>query len=108
MKVTTSCAQSGEAFTKAAQADPKAYQAYYSLGVVQERLKDRAGAASSYQKAFGVVPSYEPAIVAFGMLKAKTGAAAEADAFLTKKRSEVPKSAAIPAASRVTSVWRSV
>lgn len=85
-------------FSRAAQADPRAYQAFYSLGVVQERLKDRAGAAASYQKAFGVVPSYEPAIVAYGMLKAKQGQASEADAFLTKKRGEVPKSAAIPAA----------
>lgn len=87
-----------DAFTRATQADPKAYQAFYSLGVVQERLKDRTGAAASYQKAYGVVPSYEPAIVAYGMLKAKQGQTAEADQFLTKKRGEIPKSAAIPAA----------
>ncbi len=87
-----------DAFTKATQADPNAYQAYYSLGVVQERLKDKSGAASSYSKAYGIVGSYEPAIVAYGMLKAKSGAGGEADQFLTKKRTEVPKSAAIPAA----------
>lgn len=87
-----------DAFTRATQADPKAYQAFYSLGVVQERLKDRGGAATSYSRAYGVVPAYEPAIVAFGMLKAKQGQTAEADTFLTRKRSEVPKSAAIPAA----------
>lgn len=87
-----------DSFTRAGQADPKAYQAFYSLGVVQERLKDSNGAAASYQKAYGVVPSYEPAIVAYGMLKAKKGQTGEADQFLTKKRGEVPKSAAIPAA----------
>jgi len=87
-----------DSFTKATQADPSAYQAFFSLGVVQERLKDRTGASASYAKAYGIVGSYEPAIVAYGMLKAKNGAAGEADQFLTKKRTEVPKSAAIPAA----------
>lgn len=31
-------------FTKATEADPKAYQAYYSLGVIRERLGNGSGA----------------------------------------------------------------
>ena len=56
-----------DGFSKASQADSKAYQAFYSLGVVQERLKDKTGAAASYERAYTIVPSYEPAIVAAGI-----------------------------------------
>lgn len=84
-------------FTQATSADPKAYQAFYSLGVVQERLRDD-GAYASYRQAYTIIPDYEPAIVAFGMLKAKRGNLSEADTFLTQKRGQVPKSAAVIAA----------
>lgn len=84
-------------FQEATSADPKAYQAFYSLGVVQERLKDD-GAAASYRQAYTVLPDYEPAIVAYGLLKARKGQTSEADSFLTQKRGELPKSAAVCAA----------
>ena len=84
-------------FQQATQADPKAYQAFYSLGVVQERLRD-AGASPSYRQAYTVVPDYEPAIVAFALLKARKGQTSEADSFLTQKRGQMPKSAPVLAA----------
>ena len=84
-------------FTDATSADPKAYQAFYSLGVVQERLRDD-GAAASYRQAYTLIKDYEPAIVAYGMLKARKGPISEADSFLTQKHGEIPKSAAVTAA----------
>ena len=47
-------------FTQATQADPKAYQAFYSLGVVRERLNESSGALTSYRQATTVVADYEP------------------------------------------------
>jgi tetratricopeptide (TPR) repeat protein len=84
-------------FTDATNADPKAYQAYYSLGVVLERLKDD-GAAAAYRQSYTVLPSYEPGIIAFGVYKAKKSQLSDADSFLTQKKGEMPKSAAITAA----------
>ncbi|MBW2526904.1 MAG: tetratricopeptide repeat protein [Deltaproteobacteria bacterium] len=84
-------------FKQATAADPKAYQAFYSLGVVEERL-GRSGAASSYRKAFTVVPKYERALVAYGLLLARQGKTSEADAFLSEKRGRMQKSAPIAAA----------
>jgi Tfp pilus assembly protein PilF len=84
-------------FQEATGADPKAYQAFYSLGVVQERLKDD-GALASYRQAYTILPDYEPAIVAYGLLKARKGQTSEADSFLTQKRGELSKSAAVCAA----------
>ncbi|MBI4705493.1 MAG: tetratricopeptide repeat protein, partial [Deltaproteobacteria bacterium] len=84
-------------FEKVTRADAKAHQAYYSLGAVQERLGDK-GAAGSYQKAFAIMPDYEPAIVAFGLMLAKQGAIDDADAFLTERRARMAKSANIAAA----------
>lgn len=85
-------------FSNAAKADPKAYQAYYSLAVVQERLGEQAAALSSYQKALDVVSDYEPAIAGYALLKAETGQLSEAESFLNKKRSQMPDSAAVLAA----------
>lgn len=82
-------------FIAAGQADAKAFQAFYSLGVVQERLKDTEGASSSYKQAFTIVSDYEPAIISFALLKARKNRLSEADSFLTQKRNELPKSAAI-------------
>ncbi len=84
-------------FQEATSADSKAYQAYYSLGVVQERLKDD-GAGASYRQSYTILADYEPAIVAYGMFKARKGQMSEADSFLTQKRGEIPKSAAVTAA----------
>jgi tetratricopeptide (TPR) repeat protein len=83
-------------FEQATQSDPRSHQAFYSLGVVQERLRD-AGAAASYRQAFTLVPDYEPAIIAYAMLLAKKGQLSEADRFLTEKRGQMPKSAAVAA-----------
>lgn len=84
-------------FQQATQADPKAHQAFYSLGVVQDRLRD-PGAAASYKQAFTLVPDYEPAILGYAMHLAKKGALGEADRVLTEKRGQLPKSAAVAAA----------
>ena len=54
-------------FTKATQADSKAYQAFYSLGVVKERVGETSAALTSYRQATTVVPDYEPAIVAYAV-----------------------------------------
>ncbi len=83
-------------FEQAAQSDPRSHQAFYSLGVVQERLRD-PGAAASYRQAFTLVPDYEPAIIAYAMFLAKKGQLSEADRFLTEKRGQMPKSAAVAA-----------
>lgn len=84
-------------FGEAISADPKAHQAYYSLGTTQERLRD-PGAAASYKQAIALVPKYEPAIIAYSILLSRKGQLGEADRFLTQKRGEMPKSAAVVAA----------
>jgi tetratricopeptide (TPR) repeat protein len=83
-------------FQQTTQADPRAHQAFYSLGVVQERLRD-AGAGASYRQAFTIVPDYEPAIIAYAMLLARQSQLSEAERVLTEKRGQMPKSAAIAA-----------
>jgi tetratricopeptide (TPR) repeat protein len=83
-------------FQQAGQADSKAHQAFYSLAVVQERLKE-SGASASYQQALSLVPDYEPAIIGYAMLQAGKNLT-EADRFLTEKRGQMPKSAAVTAA----------
>ncbi|WP_437574457.1 tetratricopeptide repeat protein [Sorangium sp. So ce887] len=83
-------------FTQATQADPRAHQAFYSLGVVQERLRDE-GAGASYRQAFTLVPAYEPAIIAYAMLLARKNQLGEAERLLNEKRGQMPKSAAVAA-----------
>jgi Tfp pilus assembly protein PilF len=85
------------AFTQATQADPGAFQAYYSLGVVQERLGSNA-ALASYKKAYEIVPTYDRAMVAYGVLLGKNGDYANAESFLRKQRGKLPKSAPLAAA----------
>ncbi|MCC6666756.1 MAG: tetratricopeptide repeat protein [Polyangiaceae bacterium] len=87
-----------EQFTKATEADAQAYQAFYSLGVVKERLNESSGAASAYKGAIAVVADYEPAIYSLGVLLARDGKASEAESFLNGKAAKMPKSAAVPAA----------
>ncbi|MBW2458640.1 MAG: tetratricopeptide repeat protein [Deltaproteobacteria bacterium] len=84
-------------FKQATEADSEAFQAFYSLGVVQERLGS-GGAASSYKKAFTLVPKYERAMVAYGLYLAKTGKLSKADSFLNGQRGKNPKSAMLTAA----------
>ena len=83
-------------FQRATQEDPRAHQAFYSLGVVQARLRD-AGAGASYRQAFTIVPDYEPAIIAYAMLLARKNQLSDAERVLTEKRGQMPKSAAIAA-----------
>ena len=83
-------------FTQATVADTTAHQAFYSLGVVQERIRD-AGAPASYRQAIAIVPDYEPAIISYAMLLSKKGNHGDAERFLTEKRGQMPKSAAVAA-----------
>ncbi|MEP7050372.1 MAG: tetratricopeptide repeat protein [Pseudomonadota bacterium] len=85
-------------FTQASQADAKAYQAFYSLGVVRERLNETSGALTSYRQATTVVPDYEPAIVAYAVLLARTGKPDDATDFLNQRQGQMSKSAAVTAA----------
>lgn len=85
-------------FSEATSADAKAYQAFYSLGVVKERLGDRTGALSAYRQATAVVPDYEPAIVAYAVLLARTGRADDALQYLNQRAVAMPRSAAISGA----------
>jgi Tfp pilus assembly protein PilF len=85
-------------FSKAVAADAKAYQAFYSLGVVRERLGETSGALTSYRQATTIVPDYEPALAAYGVLMARNGKADEAAEFLSSRQAQMPKSAAVTAA----------
>jgi tetratricopeptide (TPR) repeat protein len=85
-------------FVAATSADSKAYQAYYSLGVVRERLNETSGALQAYRQATTIVSDYEPAIVAYGVLLARTGKVDEANDFLSARQAQMPKSAAVTAA----------
>src|SRR5690606_14227149 len=57
----------------AIEADADAYQAHYSLGVVEERLRERSKAAASYRKALQLVPDDEQAASALALLWAREG-----------------------------------
>jgi tetratricopeptide (TPR) repeat protein len=85
-------------FSQTTQSDAEAFQAYYSLGVVQERLDKKSAALASYKKAFQIVPEYDRAMVAHGMLLAKKGDLSKADSFFVNQRKKLPKSAALAAA----------
>ena len=85
-------------FVSATQADSKAYQAYYSLGVVRERMNETSGALQAYRQATTIVADYEPAIVAYAVLLARTGKADEANDFLNARQAQMPKSAAVSGA----------
>ncbi len=85
-------------FEQATQADPRAYQAYYSLGVVRERKGNATGALSAYAKAISIVPDYEPAIVSYGVLLAKEGNSSEAEQYLNGRLAKMDKSAAVTTA----------
>lgn len=82
-------------FTKATEADSNAYQAYYSLGVVRERLGNSAGALSGYSKAIAIVADYEPAIVAYAVLTAQQGNPDAAEEYLNGRLAKMERSAAL-------------
>ncbi|MEM9691104.1 MAG: tetratricopeptide repeat protein [Myxococcota bacterium] len=79
-------------FGQAAQADANAYQAHFSLGVLQERLGQQGAALASYRKSYRIVPQYDRAIVAEALLLAKTGKAPEGEQLLTRERAKRSKS----------------
>ena len=79
-------------------ADGKAYQAHYSLGVVEERLGAPSAAASAYRKALDVVPDYEQAAAAQALLMAKGGDHESAARDLRARLSRLPKSAILTGA----------
>jgi len=85
-------------FTTATQADPRAFQAFYSLGTVRERLGNRAGAVSAYRQSLSIVRDYEPAIVGVALVQAQSGQVSEAESFLQSARAQFPDSAAVLAA----------
>ena len=85
-------------FEKTIELDSKAYQAYYSLGVIRERKNNSSGALSAYAKAIAIVPDYEPAIVAYGVLTAKDGNMDEAEQYLNGRLAKLEKSAAVTTA----------
>jgi tetratricopeptide (TPR) repeat protein len=85
-------------FQRATQADSKAFQAYYSLGVVEERLNEISNAVSSYRQATVIVSDYEPAIAAYAILLAKSGKPDQGVDYLNGRMSAMPKSAAVSAA----------
>ncbi|HEY8943387.1 MAG TPA: tetratricopeptide repeat protein, partial [Polyangiaceae bacterium] len=83
---------------QATQADSEAFQAFYSLGVVRERLGDTPGALAAYRQSATIVADYEPAIVAYAVLLARSGRPDEAFEYLNRKSGSMPKSAAISGA----------
>jgi tetratricopeptide (TPR) repeat protein len=85
-------------FSKATEADSRAFQAYYSLGVVKERLGDVGGALAAYRQATTIVPDYEPAIAGLSVLLARSGRPDEAVEYLNQRMAAMPKSAAVSAA----------
>lgn len=84
--------------TKATESDASAYQAYYSMGVVRERLGNTTGAMSAYSKAISVVPDYEPAIVAYAVLTAREGNPDAAEEYLNGRLAKMERSAALTSA----------
>ena len=82
----------------AIEADADAYQAHYSLGVVEERLRERSKAAASYRKALQLVPDDEQAASALALLWAREGQHERAVADLRARLAKHPQSAPLTAA----------
>ncbi len=77
-------------FQEAMSLDSKSPAPPYSLGVVQERLGDLAGAQQSYRTAFSNNPDHELSMCAYALSLANSGHAGEADTFLSDKRAKKP------------------
>jgi Tfp pilus assembly protein PilF len=85
-------------FSNATEADGQAYQAWYSLGVVRERLGEASGALEAYRRASSILSDYEPAVAAYGIGLARSGRAQEGEEYLTQKSAQMPRSAAVSSA----------
>jgi Tfp pilus assembly protein PilF len=84
-------------FQQVISADPRAYQAQYSLGVVLEHLGD-PGALAAYRQAATINPTYEQGIAAYAIYLGSKGNFSEAESFLQTKRGAMPNSAGVIAA----------
>jgi len=94
------------AFQEAVNADAKAYQAHYSLGVVLDRLGD-TNALSEFRQSYTIQPDYEQGIAAYAIYVANRGNLTEAESFLQQKRGQLPNSAGVIAAlAEVKSIQR--
>ncbi len=82
-------------FSKAAEKDPKSPAPHYALGIVNERLSDRAGALNAFRTSFTVKPDYEQGMCAYGLALLRGGNKGEADSFLSDKHAKLPESARI-------------
>lgn len=83
-------------YRQATQSDPTSAHAFHALGVVEERLRD-LNAEASYQRAIALAPKFEPAIISYSLLLIRRNKYADAERFLTEKRSALGRSAPITA-----------
>jgi tetratricopeptide (TPR) repeat protein len=79
-------------FQEAQSLAPKSPAPPYSLGIVQERLGDLAGAQMSYRSAFTSAPEHEISMCAYALSLAGSGHGGEADTFLKDKLGKNDKS----------------
>jgi len=78
-------------FQNAISAEPKAYEAYYALGVTYERMGKNADALEAYRNAYKLNPNYDAAIAAYGFLLYRQGSRTEAETFLSDQSAKNPK-----------------
>lgn len=78
-------------FRSAVSAEPKAYEAYYALGVTNERMGKNADALEAYRNAYKLNPNYDAAIAAYGFLLYKQGSKTESETFLSDQSAKNPK-----------------
>jgi len=78
-------------FQNAIGAEPKAYEAYYALGVTYERMGKNADALEAYRNAYKLNPNYDAAIAAYGFLLYRQGSRTEAENFLSDQSAKNPK-----------------
>jgi tetratricopeptide (TPR) repeat protein len=80
------------AFEEAANRSSDAAAPRYSLGCVLERVGATQEALDAYRSAYTANPKYDAAIGAYALLLAKAGHTAEAEQFLSDKRTSLPDS----------------
>lgn len=78
-------------FQNAISAEPKAYEAYYALGVTYERMGKTSDALEAYRNAYKLNPNYDAAIAAYGFLLFRQGSRTEAETFLSDQSAKNPK-----------------
>ncbi len=92
-------------YKAAVAADPQAYEASYSLGIVEERLGSSGNAAKAYKASIAVVPDYEPAVVAYSILMAREGNPDAGISLLQKTSAKTgPNAAILSAQAEVKSI----